>query len=233
MKVGVIGAMEQEVTLLRDQIEDRQTLSQGGCEIYTGKLNGVEIALLKSGIGKVSAAIGTTLLLEHCHPDVIINTGSAGGLDPQLQIGDIVVSSEVRYHDADVTAFGYEPGQMAQCPPAFVADSQLITLAEKCIHSLNLNAIRGLICSGDAFINGAEPLARIRANFPQVTAVEMEAAAIGHVCQQYNTPFVIVRAISDVADKESHLSFDEFLSVAARQSTLMVNAMLIELGKNK
>ncbi|TDB59040.1 5'-methylthioadenosine/S-adenosylhomocysteine nucleosidase [Photorhabdus khanii] len=233
MKVGVIGAMEQEVTLLRDQIEDRQTLSRGGCEIYTGKLNGVEIALLKSGIGKVSAAIGTTLLLEHCQPDVIINTGSAGGLNPQLQIGDIVVSSEVRYHDADVTAFGYEPGQMAQCPPAFLADNPLIALAEKCIRSLDLNAIRGLICSGDAFINGAEPLACIRATFPQVTAVEMEAAAIGHVCHQYNTPFVVVRAISDVADKESHLSFDEFLSVAARQSTLMVNAMLTELSKNQ
>ncbi|WP_118986795.1 5'-methylthioadenosine/S-adenosylhomocysteine nucleosidase [Photorhabdus sp. CRCIA-P01] len=233
MKVGVIGAMEQEVTLLRDQIEDRQTLSRGGCEIYTGKLNGVEIALLKSGIGKVSAAIGTTLLLEHCQPDVIINTGSAGGLDPKLQIGDIVVSSEVRYHDADVTAFGYKPGQMAQCPPAFLADDPLIDLAEKCIHSLNLNAVRGLICSGDAFINGAEPLARIRATFPQVTAVEMEAAAIGHVCHQYNTPFVVVRAISDVADKESHISFDEFIAVAARQSTLMVNAMLTTLSKDK
>ncbi|WP_350305212.1 5'-methylthioadenosine/S-adenosylhomocysteine nucleosidase [Photorhabdus viridis] len=233
MKVGVIGAMEQEVTLLRDQIEDRQTLSRGGCEIYTGKLNGVEIALLKSGIGKVSAAIGTTLLLEYCQPDVIINTGSAGGLDPKLQIGDIVVSNEVRYHDSDVTAFGYEPGQMAQCPPAFLADNHLIALAEKCIRSLDLNAIRGLICSGDAFINGAEPLARIRATFPQVTAVEMEAAAIGHVCHQYNTPFVVVRAISDVADKESHLSFDEFLSVAARQSTLMVNAMLATLSHNK
>ncbi|AWK40839.1 5'-methylthioadenosine/S-adenosylhomocysteine nucleosidase [Photorhabdus laumondii subsp. laumondii] len=233
MKVGVIGAMEQEVTLLRNQIEDRQTLSRGGCEIYTGKLNGVEIALLKSGIGKVSAAIGTTLLLEHCQPDVIINTGSAGGLDPKLQIGDIVVSREVRYHDTDVTAFGYEPGQMAQCPAAFVADDQLIDLAEKCIHSLNLNAVRGLICSGDAFINGAEPLARIRATFPQVTAVEMEAAAIGHVCHQYNTPFVVVRAISDVADKESHISFDEFLAVAARQSTLMVNAMLATLSKDK
>ncbi|WP_163115820.1 5'-methylthioadenosine/S-adenosylhomocysteine nucleosidase, partial [Acinetobacter baumannii] len=91
-------------------------VSRGGCEIYTGKINGVDVALLKSGIGKVAAAIGTTLLLEHFRPDVVINTGSAGGLDAKLNVGDIVVSTEVRYHDADVTAFGYEPGQMAQCP---------------------------------------------------------------------------------------------------------------------
>lgn len=229
MRVGVIGAMEQEVTLLREKIEDCQILSRGGCEIYTGTINGVDVALLKSGIGKVAAAIGTTLLLEHFRPDVVINTGSAGGLDSRLNVGDIVVSTEVRYHDADVTAFGYEPGQMAQCPPAFIADHKLINIAEECIESLKLNAVRGLICSGDAFINGAEPLARIRRTFPDVAAVEMESTAIGHVCHQFDTPFVVVRAISDVADKESHLSFDEFLSVAAEQSSLMVTAMLDKL----
>ncbi|MFZ4833431.1 5'-methylthioadenosine/S-adenosylhomocysteine nucleosidase [Rouxiella sp. Mn2063] len=232
MKVGIIGAMEQEVILLRDKIENRQTLQRGGCEIYTGKLHGVDVALLKSGIGKVSAAMGTTLLLEHCRPDVVINTGSAGGLASSLKVGDIVVSTEVRYHDADVTAFGYEPGQMAGCPAAFVANAPLIELAERCIAKLDLNAVRGLICSGDAFINGAEPLARIRATFPQVSAVEMEAAAIGHVCHLFETPFVVVRAISDVADSESHLSFEEFLVVAAQQSTLMVDAMVQALADN-
>ena len=230
MKVGVIGAMEQEVAILRSQIENCQTISRAGCEIYTGKINGVDVALLKSGIGKVAAAIGTTLLLEHCQPDVVINTGSAGGLDPRLNVGDIVVSTEVRYHDADVTAFGYEPGQMAQCPPAFVADSNLINVAEQCINLLDMNAVRGLVCSGDAFINGAEPLARIKAMFPQVAAVEMEATAIGQVCHQFGVPFVVVRAISDVADKESHTSFDEFLPIAARQSSLLINAILTKLA---
>ena len=229
MRVGVIGAMEQEVKLLREQIENCEIVSRGGCEIYTGKINGVDVALLKSGIGKVAAAIGTTLLLEHFRPDVVINTGSAGGLDAKLNVGDIVVSTEVRYHDADVTAFGYEPGQMAQWPPAFIADPKLVNIAQECIGSLKLNAVRGLICSGDAFINGAEPLARIRRTFPEVVAVEMESTAIGHVCHQFDTPFVVVRAISDVADKESHLSFDEFLSVAAQQSSLMVTTMLDKL----
>lgn len=231
MKVGIIGAMEQEVTLLRDRIAQRETFTRAGCEIYSGKLNGVDVALLKSGIGKVSAAMGTTLLLEHCRPDVVINTGSAGGLAAALNVGDIVVSDEARYHDADVTAFGYEPGQMAGCPAAFPADAALISLAEGAIASLKLNAVRGLIVSGDAFINGAAPLARIRATFPQAVAVEMEATAIAHVCHQFGVPFVVVRAISDVADKASHLSFDEFLAVAAQQSSHMVEAMLQALAE--
>lgn len=231
MKVGIIGAMEQEVTLLRDRITERETLTRAGCEIYSGKLNGVDVALLKSGIGKVSAAMGTTLLLEHCRPDIIINTGSAGGLAATLNVGDIVVSDEARYHDADVTAFGYQPGQMAGCPVGFPADAALITLAEQAIASLKLNAVRGLIVSGDAFINGAEPLARIRSTFPHAVAVEMEATAIAHVCHQFGVPFVVVRAISDVADKASHLSFDEFLVVAAQQSTQMVEAMLQALAE--
>ncbi|EGT4385152.1 5'-methylthioadenosine/S-adenosylhomocysteine nucleosidase [Cronobacter malonaticus] len=231
MKAGIIGAMEEEVTLLRDKIDNRQTLTIAGCEIYTGTLNGVEVALLKSGIGKVSAAMGATLLLEHCKPDVIINTGSAGGLAPSLKVGDIVVSDEVRYHDADVTAFGYEYGQMAGCPAAFKADEKLIAAAQETIEKLNLHAVRGLVVSGDAFINGSVNLAKIRHNFPQAVAVEMEATAIGHVCHNFGVPFVVVRAISDVADQQSHLSFEEFLAVAAKQSSLMVETLLTSLNR--
>ena len=212
MKVGIIGAMEEEVTLLRDKIENRQTLKLAGCEIYTGSLNGVEVALLKSGIGKVAAAMGATLLLEHCKPDVVINTGSAGGLASTLKVGDIVVSDQVRYHDADVTAFGYEYGQLPGCPAGFAADAKLIAAAEECIAELNLNAVRGLVVSGDAFINGSVALAKIRHNFPQAVAVEMEATAVAHVCHNFGTPFVVVRAISDVADQQSHLKLRRVLS---------------------
>ena len=231
MKIGIIGAMEQEVTLLRDKIDQRETLHLAGCEIYTGKLHGVDVALLKSGIGKTSAALGTTLLLQLCQPDVIINTGSAGGLESSLTIGDIVVSSEVRYHDADVTAFGYVPGQMAGCPEAFTADENLISTVKTCASDLNLHTVTGLVVSGDAFINGADALTRIRTTFPQAIAVEMEATAIGHVCHQFSTPFVVVRAISDVADQQSHVSFDEFLATAAEQSSLLVEAIIQKIGQ--
>ncbi|WP_334473364.1 5'-methylthioadenosine/S-adenosylhomocysteine nucleosidase [Arsenophonus sp. PmNCSU2021_1] len=232
MKVAIIGAMEQEVALLREQINAQLTLSRAGCEIYCGKFDDLDIALLKSGIGKVSAAMGTTLLIEHLAPEFIINTGSAGGLVPVLQVGDIVISTEVCYHDVNITAFGYQPGQMAQCPATFKADKKLQELAEKCIEKLDLHAVRGLICSGDSFINGAKELTYIRQTFPTAIAVEMESAAIGHVCYQFDIPFVVVRAISDVADKESHLSFEEFLPVAARQSSLLVQTMLANLANS-
>lgn len=232
MKIAIIGAMEQEVTLLREQINAQFTLSRGGCKIYYGKFGDLDIALLKSGIGKVSAAIGTILLIEHFAPEFIINTGSAGGLVPTLQVGDIVVSTQVCYHDVNVTAFGYQPGQMAQCPATFNANKKLITLAEKCIEKLNLHAVRGLICSGDSFINGTKEFTYICQIFPEAIAVEMEGAAIAHVCHQFGIPFVVVRAISDVANKESHLFFDEFLPVAARQSSLMVQTMLANLANS-
>ncbi|MGP1960013.1 MAG: 5'-methylthioadenosine/S-adenosylhomocysteine nucleosidase [Arsenophonus sp. NC-TX2-MAG3] len=230
MKIAIIGAMEQEVGLLRKQINAQLELSLGGCKIYLGKFDNLDIALLKSGIGKVPAALGTTLLIEHFAPEFIINTGSAGGLVPTLQVGDIVVSTEVCYHDVNITAFGYQPGQMAQCPATFKANKKLIELAEKCIKKLDLYAVRGLICTGDSFINGAKELSYIRQIFPNAIAVEMEGSAIGHVCYQFGIPFVIVRAISDVADKESHLSFEEFLPVAARQSSIMVQTMLANLA---
>lgn len=231
MKIGIIGAMEEEVALLRDKIENRQTHSVGGSEIYTGQLHGVDVALLKSGIGKVAAAMGAALLLERCQPDAIINTGSAGGLAPTLNVGDIVVSDEARYHDADVTAFGYEYGQLPGCPAGFKADEKLIAVAKACIAEHNLNAASGLIVSGDAFINGAAGLEKIRSHFPQAVAVEMEATAIAHVCHNFGVPFVVVRAISDVADRESHLSFDEFLAVAAKQSSLMVETLVQKLAR--
>ncbi|WMQ74321.1 MAG: 5'-methylthioadenosine/S-adenosylhomocysteine nucleosidase [Sodalis sp.] len=230
MKIGIIGAMEQEVALLRDSLNHSILHQKAGCEIYTGQLHGVEVVLVKSGIGKVSATLGTTLLLDHFKPELVINTGSAGSLEPSLKVGDIVISHEVRYHDVNVTAFGYEPGQMAQCPASFNADPSLVALAEKIIDRLGMHAVRGLVVSGDAFINDAEGLARIRQTFPQAIAVEMEATAIAHVCHQFAVPFVVVRAISDVVDQESHLSFEEFLTVASQSASRLVEEMVHALA---
>ena len=107
MKIGIIGAMEQEVAILKNAINNVQQVSKAGCTYFIGQIHGVDVVLLQSGIGKVAAAIGTTILLEEYQPDVVINTGSAGGFDASLTMGDVVISSEVRHHDADVTAFGY------------------------------------------------------------------------------------------------------------------------------
>ncbi|PSU31940.1 5'-methylthioadenosine/S-adenosylhomocysteine nucleosidase [Photobacterium lutimaris] len=227
MKIGIIGAMEQEVAILKDQLANSETHHKAGCTFYTGTLNGHDVVLLQSGIGKVAAAVGSAVLLEIFQPDVVLNTGSAGGFDSSLNVGDVVISTEVRYHDADVTAFGYEIGQMAQQPAAFVSDTKLMDVAEQALSTMgDTHAVRGLICTGDAFVCSAEKQAFIRDNFPAVIAVEMEAAAIAQACHQFNVPFVVVRAISDVADKESPMSFEEFLPVAAQSSSVMVAKMV-------
>lgn len=226
MKIGIIGAMEQEITLLRDRLEKLKTVEEGGCTFYTGTLHGKDVILLKSGIGKVSAAVGTTLLLSKFQPDVVINTGSAGAFDPTLNLGDVVISSEVRYHDADATAFGYELGQIPQQPAAFHSDEALMSLAEQALTE-ETHAVRGLICTADTFVHTDAHLSHIRTHFPDTVAAEMEAAAIAQVCKQFGTPFVVVRAISDVvAEKESPMTFEEFLPLAAKSSSEMVDKMV-------
>ncbi len=229
MKVGIIGAMEQEVSILKQSISNLVEQQKGGCTFFTGQLNGVEVVLLQSGIGKVAASIGTTLLISDFQPDVVINTGSAGGFDSSLNLGDVIISTEVRHHDADVTAFGYEIGQMAGQPAAFTADKELIELAEKAL--TGQHAVRGLICTGDTFVCTPEAQTRIRRDFPSVIAVEMEASAIAQTCHQFKVPFVVVRAISDVADKESPMSFEEFLPLAAKSSSEMVFNILDLIAK--
>ncbi|MDO9826467.1 5'-methylthioadenosine/S-adenosylhomocysteine nucleosidase [Glaesserella parasuis] len=226
MKIGIIGAMAQEVEILLSYMAEPKLTEIVGCKIYEGKINNTDVALLQSGIGKTAAAMGTALLLQLAKPEMVINTGSAGGLDANLNVGDIVISTEVRHHDVDVTAFGYEKGQLPANPAAFMANEQLAQIAIKETEKAGFNAVSGLICSGDLFVNGSDMIARIRNDFPSVKAVEMEAASIAQVCHAFQVPFVVVRAISDVADKESHLSFDEFLPLAAEKSSEIVLAML-------
>ncbi|ART81153.1 5'-methylthioadenosine/S-adenosylhomocysteine nucleosidase [Oceanisphaera avium] len=231
MTIGIIGAMEQEVATLRANLTDAHTITVAGCEFYQGTLNGQAVVLTRSGIGKVAASMATTILLERFSPTAVINTGSAGGFDPSLTIGDVIISSEVRFHDVDVTAFGYEIGQMAQQPAAFVADEQLIALAQACLKEQNeINSALGLICTGDQFMHREDQLRHATTQFPLMKACDMEAAAIAQVCHQFAVPFVVVRALSDIAGKEQAQSFEAFLEVAAHHSSLMVQAMLARLA---
>ncbi|MGO1298151.1 MAG: 5'-methylthioadenosine/S-adenosylhomocysteine nucleosidase [Vibrio sp.] len=227
MKIGIIGAMEQEVAILKSAMQDVTEINKAGGTYYSGQINGQAVVLLQSGIGKVSAAVGTAILINEYQPDVIINTGSAGGFDASLTMGDVVISSEVRHHDADVTAFGYEIGQMAGQPAAYFADEKLMSIADQALQqSEGKHAVRGLICTGDAFVCRQDQQDYIRKHFPSAVAVEMEASAIAQTCHQCEVPFVVVRAISDVANKESPMSFDEFLPLAAQSSSDMVLKML-------
>ncbi|MFS0635792.1 5'-methylthioadenosine/S-adenosylhomocysteine nucleosidase [Mesobacillus foraminis] len=232
MRIAIIGAMEEEVTLLRNKIENGEQQTVAGFEFITGTLEGTEVVLLRSGIGKVNAAMSTTVLLERFSPDYIINTGSAGGLNPELSVGDVVISSEVRHHDVDVTAFGYEYGQVPQLPPAFKADAKLIQIAEDSAGEIEgIQTVKGLITTGDSFMSDPDRVEFIKTKFNNLQAVEMEAAAIAQVAYQFGIPFVIIRSLSDIAGKESNVSFDQFLETAAINSATLVMKITGSLRK--
>lgn len=230
-KIAIIGAMAEEVERLASHLENRQTRQHAGSTFYSGHLHGVEVVILQSGIGKVNAAVGTTQLLETYQPDAVINTGSAGGFGADLEVGDVVISSEVRHHDVDAVVFGYEYGQVPQMPAAYVPDSHLVDVARECIEGLGeLRIAEGLICTGDIFMADKAVVAQARERFPSMLAAEMEAAAIAQTCHLYECPFVVIRALSDIAGKESDLSFQAFIEKAATHSAMMVEAMVKRLG---
>lgn len=233
MTIAIIGAMEEEVTILRDNITDQKVETIAGCEFTSGKMNGAEVILLRSGIGKVNAAMSTTILLEKFKPDFVVNTGSAGGYDPKLNVGDIVISSEVRHHDVDVTVFNYEYGQVPGLPPGFEADKKLVEIAEEAAKEIEeIQVVKGLIATGDSFMNDPKRVEYIRDKFTNLQAVEMEAAAIAQVAYQFGTPFVIIRSLSDIAGKESNISFDAFLDKAALHSSTLVMKIVSSLSKH-
>lgn len=230
MKIAVIGAMEEEVIILRNQLENKKTEIIGNSEFSSGTYGGKDVVLLKSGIGKVNAAMSTTILIERYHPDLIINTGSAGGLNPELNVGDLVISDDVCHHDVDATVFGYAYGQVPQMPAAYQADERLIQVAEEAARSLEGIQVKiGRIASGDSFMSDPDRVQMVAEKFPGLQAVEMEAAAIAQVAYQYGLPFVIIRALSDIAGKESDLSFEQFLQTAALNSANLVIEIIRKL----
>jgi adenosylhomocysteine nucleosidase len=228
--IGIIGAMEDEVSQLRSLMENCAAQKNGDFEFYTGKLEGKPAVLLRCGIGKVNAAVGCSLLINQFKPEFVVNTGSAGGIAPSLKFGDAIISDGLVYHDVDLTAFNYVPGQLPGQPPVFAADEQLIARAEQAVKELkaerilppDFNSLRGLIGSADTFMHDPERIAAVRKLFPDILAVEMEGAAIAHCCRLFSVPFLIIRALSDIAGAESPVTFNEFLPIASKHSAEIV-----------
>ena len=232
LKIGIIGAMDQEVEILKNKLEDLKTWEEAGALFFSGTIGQHDVVLTKSGIGKTLAALTTTLLISHYGVDIVINTGSAGGIGEGLAIGDVVISDKVAYFDVDVTAFGYEPGQMAQMPLYYEADEKLVQAAMEASSNNMLNGRVGLIVSGDTFVHSQKQILEIKADFPHCLANEMEGAAIAHVAYQYKKPFVIIRAMSDVGDENASVNFDEFIVEAGEKSAKMVLALLGEIKES-
>ncbi|MGL1891518.1 MAG: 5'-methylthioadenosine/S-adenosylhomocysteine nucleosidase [Spirochaetaceae bacterium] len=230
MRVGIIGAMEQEVKGLKSKMTNIETITKSSCIFYHGTLDKMDVVLLQCGIGKVASAVGTTILIDQFAPDIVINTGSAGGLSTDLNVGDVIISTDVRYHDVDVTLFGYDYGQLPKMPAGFTPDAGLIKIAKKAADKIkDIHITDGLIITGDSFIHDPKVVETIKSKLPPMKATEMEAAAIAQVCFMSKVPFLIIRSISDVPGQESKQSFEEFLVVAAKNSGKLVEAILTEL----
>lgn len=219
MKLGIICAMEEELRTLVENLDNASKITRHGYVFHTGSIGRHEVVLVQSGIGKVMSAMAVTLLVEVFSVDGIINTGSAGAVNHELKIGDVVVADKLAYHDVDVTAFGYTFGQMAQQPLYFESSKYFVSELKKAIE----NPVVGLITSSDSFISSDGRIAEIKKHFPDVLAVEMEGASIAQAATALKKPFVIIRAMSDTASHDANVKFDEFIIEAGRKSaqTLM------------
>ncbi len=202
MKIGIIVAMGKELNLLLPLINNRSAVTINDIMFYTGKIDNHEVTAMQCGIGKVNAAIGALTMIENFHPDMVINTGVAGGAGASAGILDVVVAERIAYHDVWCGP-GTEWGDAAGCPRFFEPIPAILTLP--CLNN-NPKIKHGLICSGDIFVSRSEDVAHIRSIYPDVMAVDMESAAIAHVCHLKNVLFFCLRVISDTPGGEDNIA---------------------------
>ncbi len=227
-KIGIIGAMDEEIEILQRNMNIDDVANIAGMEFLSGKLYNQNIVLVRCGIGKVNAAMCTQILISNFHITHIINTGVAGAIHDDLNIGDIVISTDVIEHDFDATNFGYKLGEIPRLDTSiFNGDNTLIDIAYKASKTENNQhkTIKGRILSGDVFVANLEKKDYLWKNFKGY-CTEMEGAAIGHTSYLNNIPFVIIRAMSDKADGTAHRNFPEFLHEAAENSSNIVKYIL-------
>ncbi|NLJ58337.1 MAG: 5'-methylthioadenosine/adenosylhomocysteine nucleosidase [Tissierellia bacterium] len=227
MKIGIIGAMDIEVEELINSMENikKETISK--IDFYQGKLQGKDLVVAKSGVGKVQAALCTQTMILKYAPDTIINTGVAGSLSSDLDIADLVISDGVVQHDFDVSAFGKPVGMISEIDLIKIPCKK--ELVEKIEYSAKIledtNVLVGTIASGDQFIASKEKKDYIVDNF-NALCTEMEGAAIGHVCYINDVDFCIIRAMSDKADGSAHMDFPSFVEIAVDKSIKLINNFL-------
>lgn len=230
-KIGIIGAMDEEVDILKREMELKEVISIANMDFYIGNLEGKEIILVRCGIGKVNAAICTQTLISQLGANTIINTGVAGAINNDLDVLDIVISTDVQHHDFDATGFGHKLGEIPRMEKSiFSANENLVENALSASREVlkQNKAVKGRIVSGDIFVNDAKLKENLLENFGAY-CTEMEGAAIGHTCYVNNVPFVIIRAMSDKADGSAHNNFNEFVQEAADHSKDIVKIMLKQI----
>lgn len=230
-KIGIIGAMELEVEVLKEQMDVKNIVEKASMKFYEGTLRGKDVVIVQCGIGKVNAGICVQILADLFQVDAVINTGVAGSLRAEINIGDIVVSTDACEHDMDVTALGYKQGIIPQMKESFFkADRQLVEAAIEVCREVNpdINVYEGRVLSGDQFISGEEIKNKLIDLFDG-SCTEMEGAAIAHAAFLNEIPYVVIRAISDKADGSAHMDYPEFERAAAAHSAKLVENLVKRL----
>lgn len=217
MKIGIIIAMDVEYQRMLQVLGGKPE----------GKIGANDIVLWQCGIGKVNAAIGTMNLIAQHHPDCILSTGLAGGIDASLEVQDVVVGAQTCYHDV-WCGMGCEVGQVQGLPTRFDADPTLLSVAKQVGAASSIQVRYGLMCTGDQFITDHTEQAAIKAKFPEALACEMESAAIAHTCHLQHVPFMSLRVVSDTpGNTDNHqMQWDEFLASMTDKSFRFVHQFL-------
>ena len=226
--IGIIGAMEVEVAILKEKMEDVRIIKKASMDFYEGILAGKKVVVVRSGIGKVNAGICAQILADVFSVDAIINTGIAGSLNAKIDIGDIVLSTDALQHDMDATGFGYEPGVIPRMETStFIADEKLRKLAKECCERVNpdIHVFEGRVVSGDQFISDKAKKEFILNTFAG-DCTEMEGAAIAQAAYLNQIPFLIIRAISDKADDSATEDYPTFEAKAIAHSVKLVQAIV-------
>ncbi|NMO94685.1 5'-methylthioadenosine/adenosylhomocysteine nucleosidase [Paenibacillus lemnae] len=225
--IGLIGAMDEEIELLLGEMTHNETIVKSGITYVKGSWLGKEVVVCKSGVGKVNAAVTTQVLIDTFGVTSVIFTGVAGALDPELQIGDIVISTSCMQHDMDVSPLGFARGVIPyQKVSDFPADQELVSLAAKACDGLGeVNYKVGRVLSGDQFIASRETVKVLYEELHGVCA-EMEGSAVAQACYMNGVPYVVIRSMSDKADGSAHVNFAEFTVDSSRRSHVIVSRML-------
>jgi len=230
--IGIIGAMPQEVANLKEDMSNVEVRTTAGMDFYQGTLGNKEVVVVRSGIGKVNAAVCSQVLVDCYHVSSIINTGIAGSLRSEINIGDIVLSKDALQHDMDATGFGYPAGQIPQMDKSvFEGDSQMIQAAKECCSQVvpEIGVHVGRVVSGDQFVSDKKKKAWLTETFGGF-CTEMEGAAIAQTAYLNKIPFLVIRAISDKADDSAEMDYEEFEAKAIEHSVKLIKALIEKLG---
>ena len=225
--IGIIAAMDEEITTIKELMQDTETKKIFGLEFVIGKIHSKEVVLVKCGAGKVHAARTTQILIDNFDIDYIINVGTAGGLNDDVEIGDIVIAEKLVQHDFDITGFGHEKGYISGIGKYFNCNKGLINKAKETMEKFNsnFNIIIGTIATGDIFVQDMALKNRIKEEF-DADCVEMEGAAIAQVCTLDKIPFIVIRAISDKPNGNNGIDFEKYLYMACKRYAKFIDIFL-------